>query len=223
MKLSVEGAIVKEGGKRLLGPISLELNLSGVIVVLGHNGAGKSTFLRLIHGLLQADAGQIRWDDRPARETRRQRGFVFQKTPLMRRSVAENVAFPLRVAGWSASDISSRVAQLLVDAQLEDKAQLAAASLSGGEQQRMALARALAHDPAVVLLDEPSANLDPASTQRLETMIHQIRDEGGHVIMSTHDREQAARLANWVMVFDNGHLGHLGAAKEYFASDGAVQ
>jgi len=223
MRLSVAGALVEDAGKRLLGPIDLELNLSGVVVVLGHNGAGKSMFLRLIHSLLPPDAGRITWDGKPASQTRRQRGFVFQKTPLMRRSVAENVAFPLRVAGWRRSDIKRRVAQLLVEAQLEDKAQLAAASLSGGEQQRMALARALANEPDVVMLDEPSANLDPSSTGRLEEMIHQIRDAGGHVILSTHDRAQAERLANSVLVFENGQLDYAGSAEAYFSKNAAAQ
>ncbi len=194
------------GQKLLLGPISLELGTTGITAVLGANGAGKSLFLQLCHGLIQPSKGSVCWHGQPAQSNRRNRGYVFQHTPIMRRSVQANIEFPLLAHGISKPDRTQRLETALVLARLSDRAAQPAASLSGGERQRMAVARAFVTNPTVLLLDEPSASLDPESTAILETMISEISAQGTRVILVTHDFEQSKRLADDALHFNHGKL-----------------
>lgn len=204
--LEVSDAELSDDGLRLLGPISLRLDSPGITAVLGPNGAGKSLFLRLVHGLLPPSAGAVTWNGVAATESRSQRGYVFQNTPTMRRSVFANVAFPLIAAGVNRQTRRKRVDAALDQARLSAHAHMPAARLSGGERQRMALARAIVTRPGVVLLDEPAANLDPASTKELETMLRGVSATGTKILIATHDLAQARRLADDVLFFDGGLL-----------------
>jgi tungstate transport system ATP-binding protein len=214
--LQVSGAEVADNGLRLLGPISLRLNSPGITVILGPNGAGKSLFLRLVHGLLPPSAGEVRWNGVAAQDSRSTRGFVFQNTPTMRRSVFANVAFPLVAAGVNGHARRERVTRALQQARLAAHAHVPAARLSGGERQRMALARAIVARPGVVLLDEPAANLDPASTKELEAMLQAVSAGGTKILIATHDLAQARRLADEVLFFDQGHLADHASVAEFF-------
>lgn len=214
--LEVTGAELSDNGLRLLGPISLRLDIPGITVILGSNGAGKSLFLQLVHGLLSPSAGKVCWNGQTAEESRSARGFVFQNTPTMRRSVFANVAFPLVAAGVKGQARRARVTAALKQARLTDRAYVPAARLSGGERQRMALARAIVTRPGVVLLDEPAANLDPASTKELEGMLKAVSADGTKILIATHDLAQARRLADEVLFFDEGHLVDHARASEFF-------
>ncbi len=216
--LVFDRATVAIGGKQLLGPVSLQLSASGITAILGANGAGKSLFLHLCHGLILPASGKVNWDGSSAQATRKQRGFVFQHTPVMRRSVAANVEFPLLAQGMDRARRRVKVADILAQAQLADQARQPAASLSGGERQRMALARAIVTDPKVLILDEPSASLDPDSTEGLEAFIRAIAASGTRIIFATHDLAQAERLADDVVHFDHGELTKIAAAKDYFSN-----
>ncbi|MEM8789503.1 MAG: ATP-binding cassette domain-containing protein [Pseudomonadota bacterium] len=214
--LSMAGARLGPPAATLLGPLDLALHPTGITMVMGANGAGKSLFLRLAHGLAAPDAGSVTWNGQPARGTLRQRGFVFQHPPLMRRSVAANVAFPLQALGIGRADISRRVAAALARTRLTDRAHAPAAQLSGGERQRMALARALVTEPVALLLDEPAASLDPASTAALEDLIRATAGQGVKLLMSTHDIAQARRMADDILFLDRGRIIEMGAAKDFF-------
>ena len=216
MRLLLENVTIARDGIDRLGPVSLCHDLSGITCVLGHNGAGKSLFLRTVHGLIDPDAGRVTWDGAAAFETRRRRGFMFQTPPVMRRSVADNVAFPLLAAEVGASERRQRVASALEDAGLTALARQPAATLSGGEKQRMALARALVIAPEVMLLDEPCANLDPAATRLLEATLRRVTADGVQVLMSTHDIAQARRLADHVLLFAAGAVVFSGPANRFF-------
>ncbi|WP_112324036.1 ATP-binding cassette domain-containing protein [Oceanibium sediminis] len=214
--LDIRDATLEAGGQRLLGPLTLQVQGPGITMIMGPNGAGKSLFLRLAHGLARPERGQVLWNDQPARGTMASRGFVFQSTPVLRRSVAANVGFPLQAQGVRGADRRARVADALRAARLDGRADQPAARLSGGERQRMALARALICDPVAVLLDEPSANLDPGSTAALEQLIRDSASRGVRIMMSTHDIGQARRLADRVLFFSEGTLVEQAPAADFF-------
>jgi tungstate transport system ATP-binding protein len=216
--LKVAGLEFHGGGRRLLGPVDMALDDPGITVVMGPNGAGKSLFLSALHGLLPDHGGTVTWNGQDAAATRARRGFVFQTTPVLRRSVAANIAFPLVARGVPSAERAARVARALTEARLTDAAHKPAATLSGGERRRLDLARATVTDPEVILLDEPSANLDPASTAELEAALGQIAEGGVKVILSTHDIAQARRIAATILFFSEGKLAEQGPAEAFFAA-----
>ncbi len=176
LPLAVTGLAWSAGGQRLVDGIDLALGDGGVTVIMGPNGAGKSLLIRLLHGLLEPQAGQIAWNGQQAGEaTRARQAMVFQKPVLLRRSVAANVDFVLRLKGRVDAAVRDG---LLEKAGLLAKARQPARALSGGEQQRLAMVRALACQPEVLFLDEPTASLDPASTQAIEEMVRDARKDG---------------------------------------------
>jgi tungstate transport system ATP-binding protein len=200
-------------GTRLLHGISFAQTSKGINAILGPNGAGKSLLLSLIHGVIRPDAGQVLWGDIAAHKTKLSRGFVFQTPIVLRRSVRANLAYPLKITG---KDSAGAIDTMLELSQLTPRADQPAASLSGGEAQRMAIARALITKPEVLLLDEPCSNLDPASTKLIEAMIQQFVADGGSVFISTHDLAQAKRLADTVLFIHAGRLLEQRTAKGFF-------
>lgn len=204
--LTLDGVEVSRGGKRLLGPLNFTLATSGITAILGHNGAGKSLFIKVCHGQFPTTAGEILWNGLGVEDTRQCRSLMFQNTPLLRRSVFANIEFPLTAHGVARTDRKGRVVEALKIARLEHRAATPAASLSGGEKQRMALARAWVTRPQVILLDEPSASLDPASTKELEESVRTVAATGVKVLIATHDLMQARRLADDLLVFGEGAL-----------------
>jgi tungstate transport system ATP-binding protein len=208
-------------GSTLLGPIDLDMTLTGITVVMGHNGAGKSLFLKLMHGLLIPHQGRVLWNEVEASASRDQRGFVFQSPTNMRRSVFANIAFPLKAMRWDKPACDLRVREMLDLARLTEFADQPAAVLSGGEQQRMALARALVARPKAILLDEPTSNLDPNASRMFEDIVIGEASRGTAVIMSLHNLDQAARIADHVIEIRGGRVVKTSPAPEYFQS--AVQ
>lgn len=218
----LEGAETAAGGARLLGPLSFRLQSEGPTAVLGPNGAGKSQFLRLIHGLIAPSRGRVVWGDgRAPVDARPDQSFVFQTAPVLRRSVWANVEFPLIARRWPRAMRQARTAEALERARLAHKAAQPAASLSGGERQRMALARAWTTGPLALLLDEPCASMDPASTAEFERFLGEIRDEGVKILLATHDLGQARRLAEDVLFFERGLLAEQAPADRFFAAPGS--
>lgn len=216
--LQVDRLAYRRDGVTLLSPVTLELASRGITVIVGANGAGKSLFLQLLHGLLTPAEGKVRWSGMSVEATRARRGYVFQKCPVMRRSVRDNVAFPLLAARVPRAERAAKIEEALEMARLSGKPDVPAAALSGGEQQRMALARALVTDPDVVLMDEPSASLDPASTRALEAIVREVSARGVKVLIATHDLGQAKRLAEDVLVFHSGSLVEFSPAGRFFTA-----
>ncbi len=215
--LTLTAAKVIRDGQTLLGPLDLTLESKGITAILGHNGAGKSLFLKLTHGQFSPDQGRVEWNGNSAQSTRRQRSFMFQNAPLLRRSVTANVEYPLAVQGIAKPERQSRVAEALEKSRLTHRATTPAASLSGGERQRMALARAWVTRPQVILLDEPSASLDPASAKELENMVREIAASGVKVLIATHDLAQAKRLAVDILMFGEGQFLAQSPTDSFFA------
>lgn len=204
------------GGRRIVDQLSFTTSEPGCTVLLGPNGAGKTTVLKLCHGLIEPMAGSVSWAGTPAPEARLSQAMVFQKTVLLRRSTWANIDHALRVRGVNAGNRKARVSKALEWAGLSAVARSAARSLSGGEQQILSIARAWALDPEVLLLDEPTANLDPRATRRVEALIQSVVDAGRKVIMATHDIAQARRLADDVLVFNRGCLLEHSPAMRFF-------
>lgn len=213
LPIQFEGVSFTAGATSILRDVTLSITPGPPTVLLGPNGSGKTTLLKLAMGLLAPVAGKIRYAGRE-HLSRRRHAFVFQKPVMLRRTVARNVAFALKAAGRSPE--AGVVSQLLVSVGLEPLAERAARRLSGGEQQCLALARALARDPEVLFLDEPTASLDPAATKSVEDIIARTAAGGVKVVMATHDLGQARRIAGDVVFLAAGRLVEQAAAASFF-------
>jgi tungstate transport system ATP-binding protein len=202
------------GGKRLVDDVSLTLRPGGLTVIMGPNGAGKSLLLRLLHGLIAPTSGSVTCGGASiGDETRKTQAMVFQKPVLLRRSVAANLDYVLDRRDPSRLQ---RRDDLLDLVGLSALAHQPARLLSGGEQQRLAVARALATGPGILLLDEPTANLDPASVQVIERIVLDASRAGTKVLFVTHDIGQARRLAGDVVFLHRGRLVEHASADRFF-------
>lgn len=209
--LAARGLSFDIGNTRLIEDVSLDIRPGRRTMVMGANGAGKSLLLRLLHGILAPTRGEILWQGRVAdRAARRAQAMVFQRPVMLRRSVMANLTFALGVQGLSGQARTSRAAQALAAARLTDLARRPARVLSGGEQQRLAVARALACAPQVLFLDEPTSSLDPASTQIIEDQINAAHAVGVTIVMVTHDLGQARRMGDDVVFLHGGRVAEQG-------------
>ena len=218
LPLQVDGLNYEAGGNRLIDSVDLTIAPGRLTVIMGANGAGKSVLLRLLHGLLPRQSGTIFWSGQAAGEAvHRRQAMVFQQPVLLRRSVAANLEFVLRLrAGNSRAEIRRRRDQLLQAVGLLEHANQPARLLSGGEQQRLALARAQACEPAVLFLDEPTASLDPASVQIIERIVLDLHRSGCAIFFVTHDIGQARRLADQIVFLHHGRLAEATPADRFF-------
>jgi tungstate transport system ATP-binding protein len=200
----------------ILDGVSLCLTEGAPTVLIGPNGAGKTTLLRVGMGLIRPTAGQVTFGGRSDVPPSR-RAIVFQRPVMLRRSVAANIEYALSTAGFARGEWPARVAELLDVVGLADFGHRPARRLSGGEQQRLALARALARDPEVLFLDEPTASLDPAATKAIEDVVRAVAVRGIKVVMSTHDLGGARRLAGDIVLMHRGRVLENGPATAFFA------
>jgi tungstate transport system ATP-binding protein len=212
LSLKVRDLVLRFGEATVLNGVRLDLGATGCTMVMGANGAGKSLFLRLLHGLIQPTSGQIDWGGHRAAEVTVRQALVFQKPVLLRRSVAANIDFVLKARGKDRT----ACAALLDHVGLSHKADQPARLLSGGEAQRLALARALATDPEVLFLDEPTASLDPTSVLMIERIVSDAQTSGVRIIFVTHDVGQARRLADDVVFLHRGQIVEHSPASDFF-------
>ncbi len=201
-------------GRAIIDRISAEIGYGPRTVILGPNGAGKSVFMRLCHGLLRPSAGSVRWTS--PNGGRQRQAMVFQRPVMLRRSALANVVYGLRVAGFSRTESRLRAQDVLEAVGLSGVADRPARVLSGGEQQRLAVARAWALGPEVLFLDEPTANLDPGATRDVETIVGQIHASGTKIVMTTHNLGQAKRLGDEILFLSQGRLVDRGPVDRFF-------
>ena len=206
---------VAAGAVTILDNIALTLMPGAPTVLIGPNGSGKTTLLRAAMGLMAPSRGRVTWGGREHVPPLR-RAIVFQRPVMLRRSAGANIRFALSAAGIPRAEHNRRTGELLELVGLEQLADRAARRLSGGEQQRLALARALARDPAVLLLDEPTASLDPAATKAVEDVIRAVSRRNIKVVMATHDLGEARRLAGEVVMLHRGRVVETGTAAAFF-------
>lgn len=222
LPVKIKSAIVRKRGKSIIGPIDLELHGHGITMIMGPNGAGKTTLLRMMHGLERLADGEINWscDTEVVRESQ---AFVFQSPIVLRRKVVDNIVYPLNLKGIAKTEAAETATAWLEKVGLQDRADLTAGFLSGGEKQKLALARALATNPQVLFLDEPTSNLDGTSTREIETIILHAKSAGIRVIMTTHDLGQASRLADEVLFLYRGRLHDRGSAAEFLSNPQSIE
>jgi len=203
------------GERTLIRDVSLRIEEGRRTLILGPNGAGKSVLMRLMHGLIEPSAGRILWNGGRGRPAQ---AMVFQRPVMLRRSVVDNVIYALDLAGVPAAARRARALDVLERVGLTALADRPARVLSGGEQQRAALARAWALRPRVLFLDEPTASLDPGAAAEVERLIRAIADEGCSIVMVTHHLGQARRLADDIVFVDAGRITEHTPVAEFFAS-----
>jgi len=201
----------------ILDGITLKLGAGEPTVLIGPNGSGKTTLLRAAMGLIPVSSGLITWGNRKHSPPTR-RAIVFQRPTMLRRSAAGNVRYALAAAAVARDKREARTAALLADVGLQGLERRPARKLSGGEQQRLALARALARDPAILFLDEPTASLDPAATKAIEDIVRTATARGVKVVMSTHDLGQAKRIGGDIVLLHRGRLIENRPAAEFFTA-----
>ncbi len=198
------------GGVRALDGLSLTLEPGARTVVLGPNGAGKSVLLRTLHGLIAPASGAVTWQ-RPTRQA-----MVFQRPVMLRRSALANIRYALSVQGMAEPARTQLASSALARVGLDKIAYRPARVLSGGEQQRLALARAWALRPEILFLDEPTASLDPGTAAEVERIVASIAAEGTRIVMTTHNLGQARRLADEIVFLHAGRVAEKTPADRFF-------
>jgi tungstate transport system ATP-binding protein len=217
LPLVLEDVAYAPRGQPLVTGVSLIIEAGPSTIILGANGAGKSVLMRLMHGLLAPTSGRVRWQEAGAASLRRRQAMVFQRPVMLRRSALANVAYALALAGVPAAEREAQARAALEEVGLRDLAQRPARVLSGGEQQRLALARAWALHPEVLFLDEPTANLDPGAVREIETVIKAFDAAGTKIVMATHNLAQARRLGDEVIYLQSGRVMERSPIDQFFA------
>jgi tungstate transport system ATP-binding protein len=213
-KITLDKVVVAFNGRAVLDRLDMDLAPGGVTALIGPNGAGKSMTLRVIDGLVSPASGAVRVSD--ARAVRR--AFVFQRPVLVRASAAANVELALTPLKLPRAEKNERARAALERLGLAARANHPATLLSGGEQQRLALARAWATEPDLLLLDEPTANLDPTATELVEGLVAEISGRGAKVVLVSHNLGQVMRLAGDVVVLSNGRAVEHGLTRSVLTS-----
>ena len=217
LPVKFESVGVVAGGVTILDAVSLTFASGVPSVLIGPNGSGKTTLLRAAMGLLKPTNGRVTWAGNDSPPMLRC-AIVFQRPIMLRRSVAANLKYALTSVGVPRAEQHVRVAELLSLVGMSDLGERPARRLSGGEQQRVALARALARDPELLLLDEPTASLDPAATKAIEDVIRAVIARGIKVVMSTHDLGEARRIGGEVVLLHRGRVVETGSAASFFSA-----
>jgi tungstate transport system ATP-binding protein len=211
LPVTLDDVRMRSGKVTILDGVSLTVSSGAPTVLIGPNGSGKTTLLRVLMGLLAPTGGSITWGGRENARPEK-RAIVFQRPVMLRRSTEANVRYALE------RDDPDRIAELLALVGLAGLERRPARRLSGGEQQRLALARALARNPELLLLDEPAASLDPAATKAIEDTVRAVAARGVKVVMSTHDLGQAKRLAGDIVLLHRGRVIETGPTSDFFTN-----
>jgi tungstate transport system ATP-binding protein len=213
-----EGLTVERGGRAILADVDMDVDGHGTLVLMGPNGAGKSVLVRVLAGLLHPTSGRVTWAGTPPDRRRAPKiGFVFQRPIHLRRSALANVTYALSVAGMPKAQRAERALAVLTRARIAHLAQAPARVLSGGEQQLLAIARALAAGPEILILDEPTSALDPAATTAIESLMQSVSRDGVRVVLITHDLGQARRMADEIVFLHRGRLIERTPREEFLA------
>jgi len=211
------------GGRTILDRVSAEIVAGPRTLILGANGAGKSVLMRICHGLLSPTAGRVQWSEAETPGKPRRQAMVFQRPVMLRRSALANVTYALKAAQVPRAARRTRALAALDHVGLASLAEHPARVLSGGEQQRLALARAWALRPEVLFLDEPTANLDPSATREVEAIIGAIHAAGAKIVMTTHNLGQARRLADEILFIHQGRLAERAPVEAFFKQPASAE
>ena len=209
----------KFGSVTAIDSLSLRLEASNIIVIVGVNGSGKTTLLRLLAGLEEPDFGSIIIDDsvKKINELRQLSTLVFQKTTMFNRTVFSNLEFGLKIRGYEKDTIKKKISEALDIVGLEGFENRNAKKISGGEQQRVALARAFLLEPKILLLDEPTSNLDVNSAKIIEKVLQERKKSDNIIVLSTHNLYQAKRLGDEIVHIHDGKIISQAKQKDFFS------
>ncbi len=221
LPLVARAITVRFGELSAIDDVDLVLDGAAPVAVLGPNGAGKSVLLRTLHGLIAPDEGEVLWGGSSSRP--RDQAMVFQRPVLLRRSALANIEYALAVNGVAGTPRRERAAEALERVRLTHLAARPARALSGGEQQRLALARAWALRPRVVDLDEPTASLDPGAAAEVERVMGEMRAAGTAIVFTTHHLGLARRVASEIVFLDRGRLAERTPVESFFTSPRSQQ
>ena len=207
--------------RKILSSLNLSINSDDVTVIMGPNGAGKSIFLKILNGILTPTSGFITWNNKKQfSDTINTQAFVFQKPILLRRSVIANLDYMDSVLGYKKKISKDRLLEIV---QLKKQKNQPARMLSLGEQQRLSLIRSLMLRPNLLLLDEPTANLDPASTKIIEDIILNLKMMGIKIIFVTHNILQAKRIADEIIFLNEGKMVEHLNKQEFFSNSKSIE
>ena len=223
LPLALREVSFSAGGRAIIDRVSVELTAGPSTIILGANGAGKSVLMRLMHGLLQPTSGEIAWNERDEDRLRRMQAMVFQRPIMLRRSALANITYALEIARVARSEREQIAVEALESVGLMSLAHRPARVLSGGEQQRLALARAWALHPEVLFLDEPTASLDPSATREIEMVIRAFDAAGTKIVMATHNLGQVRRLGDEVLFIHLGRLVERTPVEHFFSHPASVE
>lgn len=214
MRVYAENLKKKYGEKTVLDADSIAIDSGSLCGIIGPNGAGKSTLMNIIAGLDQPTSGRVFYDEtQVADPPLSDMTLVFQTPYLLRTTVEKNIAYPLKLRGWGQEAIAARVTKLCEELGLSGLRNQKSWKLSGGETQKVALARALSFKPKLLLLDEPTANIDPGTTGEIERILKRINEEEGiTVLIITHNLAQAKRLCKEIIFMNQGKIVEAGAS-----------
>jgi tungstate transport system ATP-binding protein len=204
------------GGRPIIERLSLAIEAGPSTIILGANGAGKSVLMRLMHGLVAPSSGSVRWSEPDSASLRRRQAMVFQRPVMLRRSALANITYALELARVPRAEREKLAFEALESVGLPQMAHRPARVLSGGEQQRLALARAWALHPEVLFLDEPTASLDPSAAREIEVVIKAFDAAGTKIVMATHNLGQARRLGDEVIYLHQGRVLERAAIDAFF-------
>lgn len=223
--IQLEDVSLEKSGRQILKNINIEVMPGETLGIIGPTGAGKTTLLRVMDLIDLPSKGRVLFrgeaprNERERLAARRRIGVVFQRPVMLRGTVYENVAYGLRIRRLSRDEIDEMVKAALSDVGLKGYERRPARTLSGGEMQRVALARALAISPDLLLLDEPTANLDPRTSYIIEDLISRAKNRGMTVVISTHDLPQAMRLADRIVIIMDGKVVSSGSTDMLMNTD----
>jgi tungstate transport system ATP-binding protein len=222
LPLELREVVYAADGQVIIDRVTLDIGAGPSTIILGANGAGKSVLMRLMHGLLAPTSGAVLWKEQD-HSVRRRQAMVFQRPVMLRRSALANVLYALEVAGVPHGQREAQALEALDEVGLRAIAHRPARVLSGGEQQRLALARAWALHPEVLFLDEPTASLDPGATREIETIIKAFDAAGTKIVMATHNLGQARRLGDEVIYLQAGRVLERSPADRFFSKPETAQ
>ena len=207
--------------RKILSSLNFSINSDDITVIMGPNGAGKSIFLKILNGILTPTSGCITWNNKKQfSDTLNTQAFVFQKPILLRRSVIANLDYMDSVLGYKKKISKDRLLEIV---QLKKQKNQPARMLSLGEQQRLSLIRSLMLRPNLLLLDEPTANLDPASTKIIEDIILNLKMMGIKIIFVTHNILQAKRIADEIIFLNEGKMVEHLNKQEFFSNSKSIE
>ena len=223
LPLRLEEVSFVAGGRTIIDRVSVDLIAGPATIVLGANGAGKSVLMRLMHGLIAPTSGHVDWLGGNALRARWLQAMVFQRPVMLRRSAIANITYALALAQVLPGERETLACEALESVGLLHLAHRPARVLSGGEQQRLALARAWALHPEVLFLDEPTASLDPGATREIEAVIRAFDAAGTKIVMATHNLGQAKRLGDEVLFIHEGRIAERSPVGQFFAKPASLE